>query len=209
VIGRAAIVVALIACAARSTRVTVATETPVARQPLSELPLQLGPWTGVDSPSFPNDVTRELGVDDHINRSYTMPGAVPVALYAGYYAAQRQGDTIHSPQNCLPGSGWYPIESARHLVHIGDAAVEVNRYVVQKGIDQMVVLYWYEGRGRVVASEYANKGWLFLDAARLGRTSGGLVRVIAPVVSDRVTEALEAASAFARNVLPPLEVHLP
>ncbi len=45
--------------------------------------------------------------------STSTPATVPVGLYVGYYASQRQGDTIHSPQNCLPGAGWQPVETRR------------------------------------------------------------------------------------------------
>jgi EpsI family protein len=86
--------------------------------------------------------------------------------------------------------------------------VYVNRYVVQKGLDRQVVLYWYQGRGRITASEYAAKAWLMLDAARLHRTDGGLVRVMAPVMTDAVRVTADAA-AFAAAVLPYLSVHLP
>jgi EpsI family protein len=87
----------------------------------------------------------------------------------------------------------------------------VNRYVIQKGIDRQVVMYWYQGRGRVVANEYANKLWLMLDAARLHRTNGALVRVIAPV--SAATGGMAAADTvttdFARELYPHLSSYLP
>jgi EpsI family protein len=133
---------------------------------------------------------------------------VPLALYIGYYASQRQGDTMHSPQNCLPGAGWQPIDSGIVRVRSGARDVDVNRYVVQKGGDRQVVLYWYQGRGRVTANEYANKMWLMLDAARVHRTDGGLARLITPVVTDP-TEATAHAAAFAATLLPVLSEYLP
>ena len=96
---------------------------------------------------------------------------MPVGLYAGYYRSQRQGDTIHSPQNCLPGAGWRPVSSATINLTSPGGSVPVNQYVIQKGLDQQVVLYWYQGRGRVVANEYANKALLMWDAATLQRTN--------------------------------------
>ena len=30
----------------------------------------------------------------------------PVSLFIGYFPTQRTGQSIHSPQNCLPGAGW-------------------------------------------------------------------------------------------------------
>ncbi len=76
-------------------------------------------------------------------------------FFAAYFPSQRTGDTIHSPQNCLPGAGRTPIEFSRMpLERPGRPAITVNRYVIAKGIDRMLVLYWYEAHGRVVASEY-------------------------------------------------------
>ena len=108
----------------------------------------------------------------------------PVGIYIGYYASQRQGDTIHSPQNCLPGAGWHPVETGVGNLQADGRTVTVNEFVIQKGLDRQVVFYWYQGRGRVVANEYANKAFLMLDAARLHRTNGGLVRLIAPIGLD-------------------------
>ena len=115
---------------------------------------------------------------------------------------------IHSPQNCLPGAGWRPVESGVTTLQVGDRAVPVNQFVIQKGLDKQVVFYWYQGRGRVIANEYANKALLMLDAARLHRTNGGLVRLIAPVVSTPDAAKAELA-AFAALVFPHLDRHLP
>ena len=148
-----------------------------------------------------DEIVRVLGVDDYVSRTYLNASGDPANLYVGYYASQRQGDTIHSPQNCLPGAGWQPVESARTSLAVGGATLPVNRYVIEKGTERQVVLYWYQGRGRVVANEYANKLWLMVDAARLRRTNGSLVRIIAP----RERDAVE----FARVVFPRLTGYLP
>jgi EpsI family protein len=62
-----------------------------------------------------------------------------------------------------------------------------NRLVVQKNRDRQVVLYWYEGRGRRIASEYMNKLLLILDGMRENRTDAALVRITTPV--DTTIEA--------------------
>jgi EpsI family protein len=90
----------------------------------------------------------------------------------------------------------------------GGRTLTVNQFVIQKGIDRQAVLYWYQGRGRVTASEYKNKAFLMLDAARLHRTNGGLVRLITPVVSTADAAKAELA-AFAAVLLPHLDGHLP
>jgi EpsI family protein len=177
------------------------------RSALSTLPRAIGNWHGSDAVPLADDVVATLGVDDYVNRRYVR-GGLPVAAYIGYYADQRSGDSIHSPRNCLPGTGWEPTASGVVQVPTSNGSVLVNRYEIAKGGNRQVVLYWYQGRGRVVAGEYANKGWLMLDAARAGRSDGGLVRLIAPVVTSPI-EAGRELTAFAALLLPQLSRYLP
>lgn len=177
------------------------------REDLATTPVTLAQWEGQDV-SLEDDVIARLGVDDYINRRYVASDAPPVALYVGYYASQRQGDTIHSPQNCLPGAGWQPVTADRTTLDVSGRAIPVNRFIIQKGLDRQAVFYWYQGRSRVVASEYANKAWLMLDAARLRRTDGGLVRVITPVPSSP-DAAFAALTTFSTALFPYLSSRLP
>jgi EpsI family protein len=184
-------------------------EATVNRAPLGDLPTQIDEWRGLDAEPFADDVLAQLGVDDYINRHYARAeDQALVAMYVGYYASQRQGDTIHSPQNCLPGAGWRPVESGRAALSSPGGPVEVNRYVISKGLSRQVVLYWYQGRGRIVAGEYTNKALLMLDAARLGRSNGGLVRLVTPVTTT-TQSATAQVTAFANALLPHLSRHLP
>lgn len=210
-IGRAVVLSALILAAGMySSR--AGEEVAAPRETLANMPRTLGAWTDpVDLP-LDREVREVLGVEDYINRTYVNPAAQPVNLYIGYYASQRQGDTIHSPQNCLPGAGWQPVEGGATSLDIEGRRVTVNRYVIQKGLDRQVVLYWYQGRGRVVANEYANKFWLMVDAARLHRSDGALVRVVAPVMrsaNGSMAAADDAAAAFTRAMFPRLPRFLP
>jgi EpsI family protein len=206
--GRAAVVVILLLTAGMYGSRTRIAEASVSREPLAALPLQIGEWKGYDAAPFADDLLAQLGVDDYVNRQYLRHDASPVGVYVGYYASQRQGDTIHSPQNCLPGAGWRPVESGITNLSVGGRSIAVNQFIIQKGLERQVVLYWYQGRGRVIASEYKNKALLMLDSARLHRTNGGLVRMMAPI-----TTTAEAATAdlqgFATLMFPYLASHLP
>ena len=206
-IARALLVIAMLASAGIYASRAASAEVTIARDPLSAVPYTLDGWSGRDAAPLADDVVAQLGVDDYINRRYSRTGS-SVGLYVGYYHSQRQGDTIHSPQNCLPGAGWRPVVSRTTDVAAGGRTLRVNEYVIQKGLDRQVVFYWYQGRGRVVANEYANKALLMLDAARLNRTNGGLVRVIAPVVTT-TDAAAEELTAFVGALFPHLEKHLP
>lgn len=205
---RAVIAAALIVLTGVFARGAAGPERAPARVPLAAAPTALGAWTGQDAAPLAEDVLDQLGVDDHISRRYTASSAPPVHMYVGYYASQRQGDTIHSPQNCLPGAGWHPVFSDRAPIDVGSEQIRVNRFLIQKGRDQQAVFYWYQGRGRVVANEFANKGLLMLDAARLRRTDGGLVRLITPVTSTPEA-AFASLAEFTTALFPHLPAHLP
>jgi EpsI family protein len=207
VIARAAVVILLLFATGIYVR-SADTEARVPRQPIASVPLQIGEWVGRELPPYADDVLQQLGADEYLNRAYVGRSGVPIALYVGYYASQRQGDTIHSPRNCLPGAGWQPVEAGIVPLRASDRAVSVNHYVVQKGLEREVVVYWYQGRGRVTAGEYVTKMWLMLDAARLHRTDGGLVRLIAPIVTDKAL-ATEHLVAFAASLQPYLSRSLP
>ncbi len=129
-------------------------------------------------------------------------------LYVGYYDEQTQGQTIHSPKNCLPGAGWEPLASSPLTVATALGQVTVNRYVVQNGRERAVVLYWYQGRGRVAWNEYVVKWNLLRDAAIRRRSDEALVRIVVPVGSSEA-DAVATASKVAAAVVPALGKALP
>lgn len=179
------------------------------RQSLSSLPMRIGYWDGREAGGLDSNVLDVLGVDDYISRIYYNQENVPAGLYIGYYQSQREGDTMHSPLNCLPGAGWNPVK--RDFISIpvdGGPAIEINRIVIQKGIQKQVVLYWYQSHGRVIASEYWGKIYTVLDALRTNRTDAALVRVVCPV-SDSDSTAEKHAADFVQSLFPILNQFLP
>ncbi len=133
----------------------------------------------------------------------------PLWLYVGYYESQRTGSTYHSPKNCLPGAGWQFIESEHVKVPLGEGPVkEINRVLIQKGLDQQVILYWYQDRGRVIASEYWAKGYMILDSITKNRTDGSLVRISIPVVTTP-EDAYQRGMNFIQDVWPVLLQYMP
>src|SRR5688572_15880349 len=188
------------------------------RQPLAVLPMSIDGWTGRREADFTPEILAVLGVDDYITRTY-IQGSNGLGVYIGFHTSQRQGDTIHSPLNCLPGAGWQPAEQGRLLIPVqgapGAAAgattqVEVNRVIIQKGLDRQLVLYWYQSHRRVVASEYWGKIYTVLDSARYNRTDAALVRLVLPIPDDVDVRSVEArGTAFAQALFPLLGRHLP
>jgi len=191
-------------------------EQPPARTAFSAFPMQMGEWRGFQQPPFDDKVLKTLGLTDYLTRGYVAPDRAAVDLYIGYWSSQRQGETIHSPQNCLPGSGWQPVSQSTTAIqdprHPDAAGSPVNRYVIQKGNDRQLVLYWFQGHGRIVASEYWTKFYLVVDAVRMNRSDGAVVRVITPIADGTAAAeqlAEQRARRFVSALLPQLNGFLP
>jgi len=183
------------------------------RESLSGMPMRIGNWEGRPAPDIDASVMSILGVDDYVNRVYYSPELFPASLYIGYYQSQREGDTIHSPLNCLPGAGWNPVKNGRIKLPIdGISPIEINRIIILKGIDKQLVLYWYQSHGRVVASEYWGKVYTVLDALRTNRTDAALVRVILPIAGmdhDNEAKTEQRAVEFVTKLYPLLSRFIP
>jgi EpsI family protein len=154
---------------------------------------------------------RVAGVTSYLARNYQAADTAKTpafSVYVGYYAAQAQGQTIHSPKNCLPGAGWEPLTSQPERLVIAGGAVTVNRYLIQKGQERALVFYWYQGRGRVAWNEYRVKWDLLRDAAIRRRSDEALVRIVVPIRSSEAA-ALQTATAAAAAFVPALMRALP
>jgi EpsI family protein len=166
---------------------------PLAR-PLTEIPMSLEGYDGTEL-KVSEAEQRVAGMSSYVSRTYGPDSTPAFWVYVGYYESQTQGKTIHSPKNCLPGAGWEPLESAPVQLALPTGPVPVNRYLIANNKQRALVLYWYQGRGRISANEYLVKWELLRDATLRRRTDEALVRVIVPI---RGTE--EEADALARRV---------
>jgi EpsI family protein len=178
---------------------------------LLDLPIQLLGWQGRDIPLSP-DTLEVLGPGNFLSRDYQRsPIEAPINLFIAFFPSQRTGDTIHSPKNCLPGSGWASLEAGHVQLRLGDGpSLWVNRYLIAKGTSKAIVLYWYQAHGRVTPSEYWAKIFLVTDAIRLNRTDGALVRVVTPIGDrENIAPAEARAIGFAEGLVPFLDEYIP
>jgi EpsI family protein len=186
-------------------------EAHVERRSLAEFPAQLGEWRqrGADE-KFTAEVEQILRADDYVMRDYAAPDGRTANFYVGYYFTQRNGATYHSPLNCLPGAGWTMREPA--LVRItpagGGAPFEANRYVLESADSRQLLIYWYQGHGRAVASEYWGKFYNVVDSVRLRRSDGAMVRVMVPFGRDEAA-ALRSAEELASLAAQQLPAYVP
>jgi exosortase D (VPLPA-CTERM-specific) len=161
-------------------------EAEVQRKPLAELPQTLGNWRQKgDEMRFGEQTESVLRVSDYTQREYRLPDNRSGNLYVGYYASQRSGATYHSPQNCLPGAGWTMREPQIIEIKLPNGKTfTANRYRIENGVYDAIMIYWYQGRGRTEANEYRDKINTVWDSVLRRRTDGALIRVMTSVGGD-------------------------
>jgi EpsI family protein len=179
--------------------------------PLSEFPATAGSWQLTREGVVEKEVLDVLKADDVLTRYYASPVVSSGAnLFIAYFRSQRSGKAPHSPKNCLPGSGWTATVNDIITVDVpGAEPINVNRYLVSKGENRSLVIYWYQSKNRAVASEFAAKFYLVMDAMRYNRSDTALVRVIVPVAEGREKQAEEAALDFVRALHPHVMTYFP
>ncbi len=179
--------------------------------PLASFPMVVGDWQ-LSQEGYVDEETRSvLQADDLLSRLYTRTSdQAPANLFIAAFRSQRTGKAPHSPKNCLPGAGWMQDKAGTSMIDVpGHAPIEVNEYVVSKGEARSVVLYWYQSRDRVVASEYNAKMFVVLDSMRYNRTDTALVRVVVPARGHDDEGASRLAGDFVKAVFPALHEALP
>lgn len=160
----------------------------------------------VEDKKISDEERRVAGMTNYVVRVYARDSVAAFSTLVAYYDRQARGRSIHSPRNCLPGAGWEVLSGGTETVNASSGRYTVNRYILKHGASRAVVYYWYQGRGRVVASEYAVKWNLLKDAALRGHTEEALVRVVVPVraslvaATPRSDPGVDEANALGKTI---------
>ena len=210
--GRFAIVAVLLTSAAIFQQTHARRDPPASPVVLSSFPAQIGSWAGTNVPLTP-DVLQKLGRGEFLLRAYqdqttTQPD---VDLWIAYWPNERAGQRRHTPDDCLVGSGWSIVESGSTRVSFPDAQpFEVNRYLIARGSERQLVLFWYWARGRRIAKEDRADFYLVLDSLRLNRNDDALIRLNTPIgPSEDPNHAQQRLLAFVTQADRLFDRHLP
>lgn len=154
-----------------------------ARVELTTFPPEIGDWVG-EEPRFLNaEVARVLKSQDYTLTTYHKPGMGEVEVFAAWFRDQTVSGA-HSPEVCLPNAGWEFASFDRRDISLelgSNKPFPVNRALIQKGEDRLLVYYYYVQNGRQIAWDFGSKLWLLWDTVRYGRKDGGLVRLVTPI----------------------------
>ncbi len=181
--------------------------TPQAR-PLSEFPTRQGAWRSTGEHEFDAAVLDLLRPTDYLSRTYTHPELGTVQLYIGYHDGGPESGPIHSPRNCLPGSGWEEFWRKIEVVDVPGRPLEVTGALFGKEKEKIYLLYWFQTQGRQFRSEYGFKAASVLNALLRNRSDQAFIRI---TVLDNPDSPMapERARAFARDFSPLIDEFLP
>lgn len=184
-------------------------EAHVDRKPLKDFPAQLGQWQKSKDSTIDDETMKVLRASDYLLRDFQTPNGQAANFYVGYYASQREGASYHSPLNCLPGSGWTLTQPDKVTISLPDGrSFAANKWVIQNGDYKSLMIYWYQGRGRAIASEYWGKVYTVIDSVRLRRSDGAMVRVTVPIGNSE-TAALDSAKDLSAKAAAALDEFVP
>jgi EpsI family protein len=171
--------------------------------PWSSFPADVNGWKAAADQPLDNDVLAELKPDDYLNRDYVSGTGRVLNLFVGYFNSRRNGRAPHSPEWCLPGAGWKTVSTRVVFIDRGSGnPLPANEYVVEKGGQRQVVVYWYHQGERVLSSEVKAQFYAIPDMILHGRTDTSLVRIIAPAGGGGIESARDVAFSFARDIYP-------
>jgi EpsI family protein len=168
--------------------------------PLTSISNQLAGWSAIGDEKLTDQVEGVLAASSYLTRGYRR-GKDQLNLFIAFYEQQRAGESMHSPKHCLPGGGWEIWDYASAQVPIGSQTVKINKYFIQNAGQRLVMLYWYQSRQRIIASEYLGKLFLVKDAITEGKTDGSIVRI---TLTDQ-PGAVENGIQFATSLIPEVQ----
>ncbi len=179
--------------------------------PLSDFPLTVGDYVGVRIP-IDRKTAGILNADGTASVLFRKAGSSGpgIAFFSVFYDRQTPEKNIHSPENCLPSSGWSVLSRKSLPLSLvpGKPPVMASYDVIQKGLERQVVLYWYQERGRSFSNDYLGRYYMIRDALVMRRTDGAMVRVSMPVATT-AREALDQEVSFLRSLAPLLPRYIP
>ena len=209
--GRLLLILVLFALAFAGMRSAHSAKVIPIKKSLALFPHRIATWEFSGAQALSDTVVNMLGVDDYIDYTYRAPDGQSLHLYVSYFSSVGTTGGYHSPRNCLPGGGWQivALETLPLLPASCAGPVKINAMIVQNGPTKLMALYWFQNRGRIIASEYWDKIYLVNDALFKQRRDGAFVRIMAPLTAGAGEETARRLQDFAAAVIDVLAEYIP
>lgn len=165
--------------------------------PLEQIDSNILGWSAASEATLPAETLKSLDATEYLLRNYRKTNQ-DLELFVAFYAQQRAGESMHSPQHCLPGAGWEIWQQQTVPVVVNGSEVRINQDRIENLGSRKLMFYWYQSASRIVASEYTGKLLLARDTLISGRTAGSIVRITLPDTPEAAAEGRE----FAAKLIP-------
>ena len=175
---------------------------------LSNFPSAFGDWRLFKEAYFDQQALDMLRPTEYLSKRYARQDGAVVDIYVGFHDGARQSGGIHSPKNCLPGSGWFEVSSEQVKVNLKEQPLDVVVSVYQHGASTDLILYWFQVGGESVSNEYSMKIHEVLNSVRYGRRDAAFIRIIVPISGSKEA-AMAQAEDFLKAMYPSLKRILP
>jgi len=176
---------------------------------LDSFPKKIGEYSYVSMNRFSKDIEEMLGADAYIDYHYTSSDNREVEVLVSYFSSMYEGKQYHSPKNCMLGSGWETLDTRQVNINWQGRQVPVNFMTVRKNSQFLYVIYWIQGRGRLMASEYQERFYRVIDSFMKSRTDGVFVRITLPGKSGDSPKDFVSLTKFAEYLAVDIGVYLP
>lgn len=176
--------------------------------PLELFPQRAGEWRMIGQARFDERVLAVLKPSDYLSRTYENKGGQRLSLYIGFHNGGPQSGPIHSPKQCLPGSGWNYLSNEVHTVTAGDLEVPYVGAIYQKDIQKQLFLYWFQVRDDILTNEYALKLAMVKNSVLANRRDSAFIRLSIMVDGDE-SKAVAIGEQFIRDFFPAINASLP
>lgn len=187
---------------------------PVGGDQLRLFPQAVGEWLSLRDVEVSGVVWSALDPKALIFREYRHPALTPGArawLVIVYHENDRWG--AHDPQVCWLSQGWRIDklgEEETVRVALPNGKGYVNMFVVGKGSERRIVLYWWFTSGkRQMPDRFSHMVSMIWNGILRGYTESGFVRVDGPVVGGDEGATLRTLLAFAGEVAHRLNDFIP
>lgn len=176
--------------------------------PLADIPATFGDWTLAQETYFNAQMLAVLQPTDYLYRVYRDSAGNLVTLYLGYHAGGPDSGAIHSPKNCLPGSGWFELSEKKRSIPIEDGELPLVQAVYQNDDQKEMFLYYFQVKGRVLTDEYSLKLAEIINSMVYNRRDSAFIRISVPFSEDQAKAAL-VGERFAALIYPHIVAVLP
>lgn len=140
---------------------------------------------------------------DHLGQGYW--------FFIAYFKSQKYGSQVHSPKNCLPGSGWRIDNLEPYLMTLADGSERnVNRLIIRTRGKRQLMFYWFETRGGTVREEFGLKWDLMMNSLLFRPSDAAFIRLNFPVgVDEDIDQATDRAIEFLNHFIGDINRALP